>query len=216
MLVLLVCLPCWTQTTVPGQASTKGLCSVANTGSDNKIQITCGIGKNQGQKMLAILNKILANQLDPDAVMGKLDEIKEDVEQLRKHPPYRYPSLDKHTIEVLAVALSKAPGPGAVSVSTRNPTSDITDFAVTLLNMFHAAHWSIQGPNVAIRPPDMGDSGVIPIPTGLHIHATSQHAALALFVQEQLKDIANIDSIVDKGESASGYDLSLFVGPAPE
>jgi hypothetical protein len=75
ILSLLVSLPCWTQTAATGRASTGGPCSVANTGSDNKIQINCGIGREQGEKMLAILNKILANRIDSDAVMAKLDEI---------------------------------------------------------------------------------------------------------------------------------------------
>jgi len=48
---------------------------LANTGSANKIQFNRGIGKVQGQKMLAILNKILANQLDSNAIMAKLDEL---------------------------------------------------------------------------------------------------------------------------------------------
>jgi hypothetical protein len=75
VLVMLVCLPCWTQTTATGNASTSQPCSVANTGNGNKIQINCGIGKEQGEKVLAILNKIVANHLDPNAVMAKLDEI---------------------------------------------------------------------------------------------------------------------------------------------
>src|SRR5258707_3323058 len=53
-----------------------GDCSINSIGSNNQFTIDCrGISKEQGQKMLAILNKILANQLDPDAVMAKLDEI---------------------------------------------------------------------------------------------------------------------------------------------
>lgn len=57
------------------QAETKGACSPANTGNNNTFTITCGIGKAQGDQMLKILNKILTNQLDPDAVIAKLDEI---------------------------------------------------------------------------------------------------------------------------------------------
>jgi hypothetical protein len=72
---LLVSLSCWTQATTTEEAVANGPCSIANSGSGNKIQINCGIGKEQGQKMLAILNKILAKQLDPDVVMAKLDEI---------------------------------------------------------------------------------------------------------------------------------------------
>ena len=75
VLMFLVSLPCWTQTTATGQATTNTPCSVANTGSDNKIQINCGIGKEQGQKIITILNKILANHIDTEAVMVKLDEI---------------------------------------------------------------------------------------------------------------------------------------------
>jgi len=66
-------------------ASTSAPCSPiapANTGS---ITINCpGISKEQGQKMLAILNKILANQLDPNLVMAKLDEIERDIKALKR------------------------------------------------------------------------------------------------------------------------------------
>ena len=58
-----------------GLATTKGACSPASSGSNNVFNITCDIGREQGDQMIAILNKILANQLDPDAVTRKLDEI---------------------------------------------------------------------------------------------------------------------------------------------
>jgi len=65
-----------------GNASTTGTCSPSNTGNNNLFTINCGIGQVQGKKMLDILNRILANQLDPDAVMTKLDEIKQEVASL--------------------------------------------------------------------------------------------------------------------------------------
>ncbi len=74
ILLLLFAVPCWSQATA-GQAETSGTCSPAVSGSNNTFTISCGIGKEQGQKMLAILNKILANRIDTDAVMTKLDEI---------------------------------------------------------------------------------------------------------------------------------------------
>ncbi len=61
--------------TATGNAKTEATCSAANTGNQNHFTINCGIGKQQGQQMIAILNKVLANQLDPTAVMAKLDEI---------------------------------------------------------------------------------------------------------------------------------------------
>lgn len=67
---------CSPQTLKTGAAQSKGYCSPAVTGSNNDFRINCpGIGKEQGKKMVAILNKILENQLDPRVVIAKLDEI---------------------------------------------------------------------------------------------------------------------------------------------
>jgi hypothetical protein len=75
ILSILITVQCCSQTTTGGKAETTGTCSPAASGSNNTFTINCGIGREQGQKMLAVLNKILENQLDPDAVMAKLDEI---------------------------------------------------------------------------------------------------------------------------------------------
>ena len=73
--VLLLCPPFWGQAPPTGHATSNVPCSVANAGNDNKISINCGIGREQGQKILSLLNKILMDRIDPDAVMAKLDEI---------------------------------------------------------------------------------------------------------------------------------------------
>jgi hypothetical protein len=88
ILTLLLVTACRGQTTATGQAETSGPCSPGVTGSNNIFTINCGIGKEQGQKMLNILNKILANQLDPTAVMVKLDEILNSINPNR--PPKTY------------------------------------------------------------------------------------------------------------------------------
>ena len=75
---LCVAIPClvWAQQAPSsGAATTSGTCSLANTGKIGTVNYTCGIGARQGAEILKILNKILANQLDPEAVMMKLDEI---------------------------------------------------------------------------------------------------------------------------------------------
>ena len=54
---------------------TTGSCSPITTGDNNTFSITCGIGKQQGESLLRIVNKILADQLDPGVVMAKLEEI---------------------------------------------------------------------------------------------------------------------------------------------
>src|ERR1700687_2482479 len=57
-------------------ATTSAPCSPIAPDNTGTITINCsGISKEQGRKMLAILNKVLANQLDPNEVMAKLDEI---------------------------------------------------------------------------------------------------------------------------------------------
>lgn len=58
-----------------GNAQTSGQCSPAVSGAGNTFRIECGIGKAQGAQMIAILNKILSNELDSSAVMAKLDEL---------------------------------------------------------------------------------------------------------------------------------------------
>lgn len=58
-----------------GNATTTGFCSPANTGSNNRFVINCGIGTAQGQKMIEVLNRIISHQLDPDLVLSKLDAL---------------------------------------------------------------------------------------------------------------------------------------------
>jgi len=73
--LVMIAFPCRAQT-MTGKAETTGACSPAVSGNNNQISINCqGISKEQAAKMISILNKILANQIDPDAVMAKLDEI---------------------------------------------------------------------------------------------------------------------------------------------
>jgi len=62
----------------PATQQQAGDCSINAVGSNNQLTINCpGMSKEQGQRILAILNKVLAGQLDPKAVMDKLDEIQQ-------------------------------------------------------------------------------------------------------------------------------------------
>jgi hypothetical protein len=55
---------------------TRGSCSPAVTGQNDQFTIHCpGMANEQGEKLLGIVNKILANELDPQLVLAKLDEI---------------------------------------------------------------------------------------------------------------------------------------------
>jgi hypothetical protein len=97
LLFLLVPVGCLPQTNT-GKAETRGSCSPANTGNVGQITINCsGMSKAQAQKMVEILNKILANQLDPTQVMSKLDEILHAVDPNRPVTTYEFQGFRRIT-----------------------------------------------------------------------------------------------------------------------
>jgi hypothetical protein len=70
---------------VSGKAQATGTCSLANTGSVTTVTFNCGIGKDQGDELIAILNKMFQNRLDPALVMQKLDEIATATKHVGSH-----------------------------------------------------------------------------------------------------------------------------------
>src|SRR5690349_3211924 len=106
ILFLLSTVMSWSQTS--GTAESKGSCSPAVSGSHNQFTINCpGVSKEQIQKMLPILNKILAKQLDPDAVMKKLDDISAGVQEIQRRTGDR--ELTNAQIAKLTALLKKSP-----------------------------------------------------------------------------------------------------------
>jgi hypothetical protein len=61
------------QTQKTGNA-TATTCSSATTGNNNKVVITCGIGREQGKKIIEILNHALASR-DLATINSKMDEL---------------------------------------------------------------------------------------------------------------------------------------------
>jgi len=84
VLLMLIAMPCRSQTTTTGRANTTGPCSPVVTGGNNQFRINCGSGitKEQGDALLKILNKILRDQLDPEAVMDSLKDIQKGLEKI--------------------------------------------------------------------------------------------------------------------------------------
>ena len=78
-LLIVLCVSAIGQSNSTGAAETKGACSPANTGDKNTFNIKCGIGKEQGDKIIKLLNEILIEHLDPGAVMTKLKNIESQV-----------------------------------------------------------------------------------------------------------------------------------------
>jgi hypothetical protein len=69
-----------------GNAKTTGDCSPAVTGSNNSFHFSnCGIGKEQGKQIIALLNQLLAKH-DVETVIKKLDELeKRNQSKLTRH-----------------------------------------------------------------------------------------------------------------------------------
>jgi hypothetical protein len=102
LILMMVAVPCYGQTTSGGAAQANGPCSLANTGNNNKLSIICpGMSAEDGAKMLQILNTIAANQLDKKEVISKLDEI------IKNTPPAAR-SIPQNKEEVFKAALRTA------------------------------------------------------------------------------------------------------------
>lgn len=115
--------------TTPGKATTSGVCSPATSGNNNTFVIKCGIGSAQGKQMIQILNKVLANQIDPTAVMTKLDEIlkaesKSSVEQSGIG--------NQQTVIQPGSLIQSSSGGVNVQQGTTAPNSPIIDSPITL------------------------------------------------------------------------------------
>jgi hypothetical protein len=163
VLLMLLAIPCWSQTTT-GKAETTGPCSPAVTASNNQFTINCqGIDKEQGQKMLDILNKILNNQLDPKTVIEKLDEILKAVNQ--RVPIDRRLSPEQKT----ALAACLKTNPGKYTIGALQGNREAYTYALDWSETFSAAGWINEQPiPIAIF---MVGGGIFP-PLRMSLHGT--------------------------------------------
>ncbi len=95
--LVMIAFPCRAQTTT-GRSETTGACSPAVSGNNNQVSINCqDVSKDQAARITSILNRILAKQIDPDAVMIKLDELEKLIQQYIKNttPPSGLPTVTR-------------------------------------------------------------------------------------------------------------------------
>lgn len=148
-----------------GPANTQGNCSPANTGNSNTFTINCGIGREQGEQMLKILNRILDNRLDPAAVMGKLDEILSGVTKIEKSVKWRTLSVAQQ--EVLADACTAFAG-RAISVFSFSGDPESAGLAQQIVAALSNARLRVQNRTGALLivngapPAGLGISGLDP------------------------------------------------------
>lgn len=176
ILALLIATPCWSQKTTTGQAETTGLCSPAVTGSSNTFSINCGIGKEQGSALLKIVNKILANQLDINAVMSKLDEL----EQVMKNSTLHSRVLSPEKLKAFTDALGKAPG-GILRIIPAGSGEDIFPLEKQLCDAAGQKGWVTACPTS--RNSEMGSADV----EGFECYSQDWNAKDALAFKEAMK-----------------------------
>jgi hypothetical protein len=127
--------------TQTGAATTRGACSPANTGDKNVFNITCGIGREQGDKMLAILNRIIDNQIDPSAVMSKLDEIQKGVDAIRDQAAPR--TITDQDVAAVSKFLSQFPKQ-TVKLAFLSANEESRRLAERIRSMVLAAGWECE------------------------------------------------------------------------
>jgi hypothetical protein len=165
---LLITMPCWSQTTTTGQAQATGPCSPAVSGNNNQFTINCqGITKEQGAEFLKILNKISRDQLDPKAVLNKLNDIEKEVQGVAKSIP-RSRVLDKEHANKFSAAFQG--GGNSVYLFADGTDADVIPLTTQLCNLFNAAKWSA---NCVGIPNGSEASVVLPADLiGLHCYNT--------------------------------------------
>jgi hypothetical protein len=164
LVVLLTLLsgPCFSQKpNVAGSATATGSCNTAVVGDNNQITINCQ-SKLQADKMLAIMNKILANQLDPDMVTKKLDEILAARNSVNQNCPNGIcaggditgnptvynaaPQRRLSTEQKTALVSCLQQNPGKFSLSALQNNSESYKYAQDWYDVFTLAHWSNELP----------------------------------------------------------------------
>lgn len=166
-------LPAQGQTTTNGKATASGVCGVsAHSGNNDIINIkinNCGIGKEQGTKIIDLLSKILANNKGLAAMSAKLDELiavaskpvqtqfcnGSNCVQGTNYAPMTYNQYGALKLEMtdaqrdsITDAMNKFPGV-TVNVACENNTEDVPAFAEKLYQALHNAGMKINEPSCA-------------------------------------------------------------------
>ncbi|MCX6590870.1 MAG: hypothetical protein NTZ56_05040 [Acidobacteria bacterium] len=126
-----------------GPATAKGACSPANTGNNNTFQINCGVGQEQGEALLRLLNQVLEKQIDPAQLMAKLDEIHNDVRNIKANQGW--PELTSKQLAQLEASL-KPLAPMTVKVLVDNAVPDSSRLARQLFSVFTKVGWPAPAP----------------------------------------------------------------------
>jgi hypothetical protein len=85
VLLVLIAIPCCSQTPQTRNAETSGFCSPAVSGSNNQFTITCqNIPDKLRVQLVDLLNRVAKNQADAETILSKLDGCLEGIKQVRE------------------------------------------------------------------------------------------------------------------------------------
>ena len=135
-----VCALAFGQSNSTGLAAPPGVCSPADTGSNDRFTITCGIGREQGEALLRIMNKILESQLDPSAVMGKLNEISSAIQDIQKQIGDRV--FTDSQMSALSRVLRRSPGKHVYLVLLGDREANA--YGRALISIFTDSGWKVK------------------------------------------------------------------------
>jgi hypothetical protein len=200
ILLLLTAIPCCCQTSTTGQAETKGPCSPAVTGSNNRFTISCqGINDKLGAQLIDLLNRVAKNQIDADAIMAKLDGCLTSQEKIKETMGGW--KLDPEAQKRLTEKLT--PFAGTPFILTVNP--DEVRFMFVLDDILEKAGWKWQPPTAGGTPPLFG-----PAMLGGKAGVTYSFGISIEVPQKRLEDLGQAaDSLAtylnNEGIPAKGY-----------
>jgi hypothetical protein len=199
ILLMLIATPCWAQATATGKADSAGPCSPAVSGNNNTFTINCGISHKQGQQMLNILNKVLANQIDPEAVMAKLDEIQNDIRHIQSRQGW--PELTADQAKILTGKLGMFPKQ-KVSIVVTNQDNNKWLVAGQLRDAFQSAKWDATlGTNMWMGEPVRG----------IYVGVKADTLATRSLIYG-LRDIFGKEAVIYTGVSDKLADVDITVG----
>jgi hypothetical protein len=189
--LVLLCRFAWCQAPTIKQEAKDSSCTniVALTGN---VNINCSSLTPAQRKIIdsipALLNKIFVNQLDPEAVMTKLDEMHRDIRQIRDNQGW--PELSVEQMRSITAAASPFPGQ-KMSIMVPNPEQDTQAFAMQISQALKAApaNWigSVQTAMV-FRTPDS------PVPLGIEFRVRNDGPAIQALAKA-LGDIVGVSAL---------------------
>lgn len=194
------------------RSKTQGNCSPIVSGSKNDISINCSrISQEQAQKMSALLNKILANQLDASVVMEKLDEILQRLPSDR-----RIPVNDTQLISILRR------NPSSANVLAETPNREAQQLGLDIYAILHNAGWTTRDQSVrgfmSVGGPTQDGIVVFthgqPINAGETLHLDLPNNDPLLVLQDFCKS-AKLKCVFERRMETPEGSYDIQVGPNP-